>query len=64
MADLADGRIDDAFVAEAREQAFGGLERAAVHADVLADGDDGRVAVHFFEQRLADGFEHGDFGHG
>ena len=64
MARFADGSFDHAFVAETREQAFGGFERAAVDADVFADSDDSGIAVHFFEHRLADGFEHGDFGHG
>src|ERR1700683_342824 len=60
---FADRSFDHAFVAETREQAFGGFERAAVDADVFADDDDGRVAVHFLEHGLADGFEHRDFGH-
>ena len=63
MAVSRDGRFDHAFGAEFREQAFGDFESAAVHADVFADGDDGGVALHFLEHRLANGFEHGDRGH-
>ena len=57
---FADGRFDHALAAEFREQAVGDFESAAVDADVLADGDDGGIALHFFEHGLADGFEHGD----
>ena len=64
MARFADGRVDHALPAEFREQAFGDFERAAVDADVFADEDDRGIAVHFLEHRLADGFEHGDRGHG
>ena len=60
---FADGRVDHALGAEFREQAFGDLERAAVDADIFAESDDGGVALHLFEQRLANGLEHGDFGH-
>ena len=57
---FADGRFDHALAAEFREQAFGDFEGAAVYADIFAEGDDGRVALHFFEHRLADGIQHGD----
>ena len=42
---------------------FGDLERAAIHAHILAEQDDGRIAVHFLGHGLANCFEHGDFGH-
>ena len=45
------------------EEPFGRLERAAVDSDILAESHDGRIAIHFFEERLANRFEHGDFGH-
>ena len=64
MARFADGRVDHALGAEFREQPFGGFERAAVDADIFAEGDDGGIALHLLEQRLADRFEHGDFRHG
>ena len=41
---FADGRVDDALPAEFFEQAFAGLEGAAVDADVFADEDDAGVA--------------------
>ena len=57
---LGDGRIHDALRAEAVDEAFGDLERAAVNADVLADAEDGRVALHLFPDALADRFEISD----
>ena len=60
---FADGRIDHALPAEPFQQAGGGLERAAVDADVLAEEHHGRIALHLFGQRLANGFEIGDLGH-
>ena len=45
------------------EQALGDLERAAVRADVLAEAEDVRVALHLLEERLADRLEIGDLGH-
>ena len=45
------------------DQAVGDLERAAVRADVLADAEDVRVALHLLEQRLADRLEIGDLSH-
>ncbi len=57
---LADRRIDHALPAEAFEQPCRDLERAAVDADILAQQDDRRVAVHLFEQGLANRFEIGD----
>src|SRR5256885_16258545 len=57
---LADGRVDDALPAETLQQAFAGFEGAAIDANVLAEKDDGWVALHFFEQGLLDGFEESD----
>ena len=50
-------------LAELVEQAFGDLERAAVCADVLAEAEDVRVALHLLEQRFANRLEIGDLGH-
>src|ERR1700704_4925785 len=49
---FADRGVDHALPAEALEQAFAGLERAAVDADVFADDHDGGVALHFLEHGL------------
>src|SRR5262249_1268509 len=57
---LADRRVDDALPAEAFEQPFAGLERAAINANVLAEQDHRRIALHLFEHGLFDGFEKGD----
>src|ERR1700756_2036017 len=57
---FADGSIHDAFPAEAFEQAFAGLERAAVDADVFADQHHRGVAFHFFVHGLFYGFEKSD----
>ena len=54
-------RVDDAFLAEFREQAFGYLECAAELADVLAHHEDIFVAAHLFMERLIDCLEVGDF---
>ena len=63
IADLRDRRVDHARLAELRQQPFGDLERAAVRADVLAEAEDVRVALHLLEQRLANRLEIGDLGH-
>src|SRR5712672_205555 len=57
---FADRGVDHALPAEALKQAFAGLERAAVDADVFADDHYGGVAFHFLEHGLLDGFEEGD----
>ena len=57
-----DGRVDDALGAEAVDEAVGDFEGAAVDADVLADAEDGGVALHFLPDSLADGFEIGELG--
>src|SRR6202521_3943836 len=54
---LADGRVDHALPAETLEQAFAGLESAAVHANVFADDHDRGVALHLLKHGLFDGFE-------
>src|SRR6267143_2266946 len=56
---LGDGRVDDALGAEAVDETVRDFERAAVNADVFAEAEDGGVAVHFFPDSLADGFEVG-----
>src|SRR5579863_1711492 len=57
---LGDGRVDDALGAEAVDESVGDFEGAAVDADVLAEAEDGGIAVHFFPDSLADGFEVGE----
>ena len=57
---LGDGRVDDALGAEAVDESVGDFEGAAVNADVFAEAEDGGVAVHFFPDSLADGFEVGE----
>ena len=56
---FGDGRVDDALGAEAIDESVGDFEGAAVDADVFAEAEDGGVAVHFFPDSLADGFEVG-----
>src|ERR1700691_4413811 len=60
---LADRRLNHALAAKSREQPFGGFERSAIHADVLADRHYGWIAVHFFEHGLADSLDHRYGGH-
>src|SRR5271166_3412647 len=57
---LGDGRVNDTLGAEAVDETVGDFERAAVDADVFAEAEDGGVAVHFFPDSLADGFEVGE----
>ncbi len=54
---LRDGRVYHALPAEAFQQAFAGFERPAIDADILAEQDNGGVALHLLEHGLADGFE-------
>ena len=56
---LGDGRVDDSLGAETVDESVGDFEGAAVDADVFAEAEDGWVAVHFFPDSLADGFEVG-----
>ena len=58
-----DGSVNDALRPEAVDEAVGDFECAAVNANVLAQAEDGRVALHFLPDALADGFEIGEFGH-
>src|SRR5712672_2980384 len=57
---FADGRVDHALPAETLEQAFAGLERAAVNTHIFADDHNGGVALHFLEHGLLNGFEERD----
>src|SRR5215467_2716730 len=57
---FSDGSIDDAFGAEAVDESVGDFERAAVNADVFAETENGGIALHFFPDSLADGFEVGE----
>src|SRR5437899_8004409 len=52
-------RVDDALEAKAVDESVGDFEGAAVDANVFAETEDGRIAVHFFPDSLADGFEVG-----
>ena len=61
---LGDGRVDDALGAEAVDETISDFESAAVDADVFAEAEDGGVAVHFFPDSLADGFEVGELHEG
>ena len=56
---FCDRRVDDPLGTEAVNEAVGDFEGAAVDADVFADAEDGGVALHFFPDSLADGFEIG-----
>ena len=56
-------RVDHAQIAELLLQADRRAEHAAVDADVLAEHDDGFVALHFVGERLGDGFDEGDLCH-
>jgi hypothetical protein len=56
---LGDGRVDDALGAEAVDETVSDFERAAVDTDVFAETENGWVAIHFFPDSLADGFEVG-----
>src|ERR1700722_16038124 len=61
---LGDGRVDDALGAETVDETIRDFKSSAVNADVFAEAEDGWVAVHFFPDSLADGFEVGELGHG
>jgi hypothetical protein len=60
---FGDGCVDDALRAEAVDEPVGDFKRPAVDADVFTQAEDGWVAVHFFPDSLADGFEVGELGH-
>jgi hypothetical protein len=57
---FGDWGVDDALGAEAVDESVGDFEGAAVDADVFAEAEDGGIAVHFFPDSLADGFEVGE----
>ena len=61
---FGNGRIDDALGTEAIDEAVGDLEGTTVDTNVFADAEDGWVALHFFPDSLADGFEIGEGRHG
>src|SRR5205814_9446785 len=61
---FGDRRIDHPLWAKMMDESVGDFERAAIAADVLADAEHRRVALHLFPDSLADGFEIGDLGHG
>src|SRR5258707_13377371 len=54
---FADRRVNHAFPAKTLEQAFAGLERSAVHANVFAHQNYRGVTLHLLEHGLLDGFE-------
>src|SRR5215471_14846791 len=54
---LGDRRIDDAHLAELLVEALRHAERTPVGADVLAEDEHLRIATHFFDERLANGFQ-------
>ena len=60
---LRDGRVDNALRTEAIDEAVGDFESSAVDADVLAEAEDGGIALHFLPDALADGFEIGELRH-
>src|SRR5436305_12325801 len=49
---FADGRINHALPTKALEQSFAGLERPAIHANVLAHSQDRRIALHLLKPGL------------
>src|ERR1700683_1507640 len=57
---LGDGRVDDALRTEAVDETVGDLKSSAINSDVFAETENGGVAVHFFPDSLADGFEVGE----
>ena len=60
---LRERRVDHAPRAELLLEAEGDLERAAVHADVLADHEDALVAAHLEAEPVGDRLEVGQLGH-
>jgi hypothetical protein len=60
---LGDRGIDDAPGTETVDKSIRYFKGAAVDANVLANAEDGRVALHFFPDSLADGFEIGEGRH-
>jgi hypothetical protein len=60
---FGDGRVDDSLGAEAVNETIRNFESSTVDADVFAETEDGRVALHFLPDALADGFEVGEDRH-
>ena len=56
---LGDWSIDDALGTEAVDKAISDFKGAAINADVFAEAEDSWIAIHFFPDSLADGFEVG-----
>lgn len=61
---LAQGRVADAVLAEAVDEALGDLEDAAVLGDVLAHQDEAGVGVEGFGEALGDGVDQAEFAGG
>ncbi len=61
---LRERRVDDAPRPELLLEAERHLERAPVHADVLAEDEDTRVSSHLEAQRVRDRLDVGHLGHG
>ena len=61
---LGERRVDDAPRPELLLEPERHLERSAVHADVLAEDEDARVAPHLETQRVRDRLDVGHLGHG
>jgi hypothetical protein len=60
---LRERGVDDTHLAELGVEPLGGLEDAALHANVLAHDDDPGVAAHLVAHPLADGLDVGLDGH-
>src|ERR1700722_14508509 len=60
---LANGSFDHAFASKFRDESFGSFERAAIYADIFADGYHSRVAVHLLKHGLANSLNHGNRSH-
>jgi len=56
-------RVNDALGAEFLEHPGGHLERAAIVADVFAEQEDGRVALHLLPDSLANGVQKSHYRH-
>ena len=61
---LRERRIDDAGLAEFLVEPGGGAEDAAELADVLAEEDDARIALHLDPECVVDGLDDVPLGHG
>jgi hypothetical protein len=54
---LGNRRVDDPHLAELVIEPLSHAKRPAVRADIFPEHEHFRVAAHFFEERLADGFQ-------